>query len=839
MFKSKISLSIIMVILLCTSLQAYEKGVLEYDHYKIPWVNGTTNLDSMKGLGFVMGWYCPTELFAMYSSAWGLNAYYQAYNQTIEPPAPGVPWYTDLDDAGWIDYAIALMEVRKLAGLGYRFMTTAEKRVISAFCDGINEAIQQIKQVDPDWYDDNLQKYEKHFNSSSGLCIKPVHVLALNLYDFAVPVVLDHVLDASHFPEFGLVKNPIEFVFQSQQWAFVDNDHVPWIQLDTHLLYTPGNYRPFPVQVTTDEVDGPDVGINYFGYNLLGLPFPGDCVRYAREGLSPLAWGFTAHYGDLVDLYVMDYIEDGPGVYKYKWTEDDWVELTKREDIIIDFNEEFEYDDLVIDDVYETLHHGPVVRLNEDTHKVYAIRGCWDRHRNSLNIVREGVGMLKAEDIEQAITVMDETRCLPTGNVVFANGAGDPNGGSPNMLKYILKGPLPDRKGLLHFEDFKYDSKNWVDGFIDGSQGANGKDNIFQRLYDYIELPQDHYRPNDGVNFFINCNCSINHNNPNSSAGSEDPLNLERWLDNEGASLVWGDCLQLRQKRALDLVDYDPNFAVNRDYLIDHFLLDPCQNLAVMLIEDLEDVYIEAIDEITDPYEQAQITAAKTLLEEWRYGDPGDIADDAPASKTSTVMFLFKLWEAYFMADVCEAQKERWEKVFAIPPYRNTIIQEGIELGDPDFCMKTLMALYKAYHNEWNNNDYYPTSESKQWQNHIKFYRETVGTEGGILYPTDGDERTLMLNMPFNFHWFNDIRINANGPGKFIVGDGQSAPVLAKLDPINGITIYYSRAVDSCLEATRIEMNDVVAGHGHKVFDNSCPSTLNWTNRFFEELHPD
>jgi hypothetical protein len=163
--------------------------------------------------------------------------------------------------------------------------------------------------------------------------------------------------------------------------------------MDTHLPYMAGQYAPFLCEVTTDTVEG-EVGINYFGWNLLELPFAGVCVRYARDGLPPMAWGFCAHHGDLVDVYETDLLDDG-GVKKYKWEENSWVALTPREKITIEYPSELagvsQYYD--INEVYETIHHGPVVLCRDQINKVYAFRGCWDldgrEYQQSLNIVRE------------------------------------------------------------------------------------------------------------------------------------------------------------------------------------------------------------------------------------------------------------------------------------------------------------------------------------------------------------------------------------------------------------------------------------------------------------------
>lgn len=223
MLKTKISLSVIIVLALCSGLRGqepYTLDVLEHNLYRVPCVHGQTNRDSMRGLGFVMGWYCPRELCDLYAKAWGYNAYYSK----VLRPQNTEDWRTDLPAPAWDDYTIGLMGVRSIANQAFQDMTAEEKDLLTEFCGGINDAINKIFTEQISWYQSHLKDYEDHFGSP--VAFEPKHIIALNLYDFVVGNFNKYIYN--HFGWFGPNPGEVEhYDWASQMWSFVDNEGIP------------------------------------------------------------------------------------------------------------------------------------------------------------------------------------------------------------------------------------------------------------------------------------------------------------------------------------------------------------------------------------------------------------------------------------------------------------------------------------------------------------------------------------------------------------------------------------------------------------------------------------
>lgn len=835
----KTSLSIVLILCFCTSIIAFERGILETEDYKVPYVHGDNNFDSMKGLGYLMGWYAPKDLYKFYVQAWGLDA---KYNEGAYPTNPDY-WYkkqTDggMDPKGWNDYTVALLELRSLAQYTYSIlMNPNEKLLLSNFCDGINEAIQKLKSEQREWYydeEEGLVRYEEDFPNG----IEPKHFIAYYLHTFIYSSYKGFVYGL--FPDFGpsheeddfIFDNPDYFLMGSQMWSFIDDSGVPWVQMDTHLNYRDvSKYRPFLCQVTTEPVPY-EVGFNYFGWNIFGLPFVGSGVRFpnADEGLDPLAWGFTAHYNDPVDVYKLNCKEDSGRLY-YEWMEGRWVPLTAREPIIIEYednNGNPKY--LCIDEVYETPHHGPVVTF--DTREagvpktiVYASRGCWDVDTSLLNFIKQRSEMLKAANIEEFVEVMNNNKCLPAGNYLIVNGNGDlnPQGEEPVMMRYILGGPRPDRRECISFEGTKENWEFWSRYFLEEKACIDpyGKvqSDVFQHLYDMYDLPQDHNKQGE-VEYFVNCNSSINHNNP-FSGGPTGALNMQANIDAHGRVLVYGDWPTFRQLRAQALVGRE-QFEVDEDHMLGGLLFDKCHNRAMILIDDLVDVCANYLgsSQITQA-ERDKINAAMPLLTSWAEGADEDISailDNAPASKESIKMLLYKLWECYFITHVCKEDFSIYNRIFRspIPDYRETILSMG-----EDFCLDTLRYIAVAYDN-WV--DFETHHLGQAWGNHFRIVRDLGYTD--YTFNTDGDSKVLRSNLPWPPNWYNLLKT-----GIIYAGAGQSSPMLARLDPDyltpDNFKIWYFRAVDSCLDPDMIWDDGNIPNQ--TVFDPSCPSTNSWT----------
>jgi hypothetical protein len=194
------------------------------------------------------------------------------------------------------------------------------------------------------------------------------------------------------------------------------------------------------------------------------------------------------------------------------------------------------------------------------------------------------------------------------------------------------------------------------------------------------------------------------------------------------------------------------------------------------------------------------------------------------------------------MANACGYDEGIWEEIFDLRQYRKSILVKSTELADPDqFCIDTLVALYDAY-TEWES---YPDGSEppyvnmREWRKHYEFWRFT-GAPEPVKFETEGDNKVLLTNNPLYLTgWIDQIRQETSTTGNAVqAGNGQSAPILAKLDPINGITIYYSKAAAPCADMTRQDEEDDVVGNG-KVFDVSCHTTSNWINHFFAQFQVD
>jgi len=450
--------------LILTPVQAYDWGYLETEKYKVPYSHGVNNFDSMKGAGFIQAYHCPEELYRLYAQAWGVNSKYDGGG------CPTGEWYDPqegLDDLGWNDYLVAFLEIRTMADLSYRSMTFYEQRLISSFCEGINDAITTLRSSDPTYFENHIEKYivgTPNYTGDFPAGIQPKHVLALYLYDFIhgdyLNTVIKKVSDSNWGPNASIYDNPNYFSMGSQMWAFIDASGHPLVQMDTHTTYLYGCHRPFVSEVTTDAQVG-EVGINFFGWHLIGLPFMAVGVRYNQgENIPPMAWGFTAHNKDIVDIYHVNcYETDDAYMYQYWPGHPEYnTAITKRRPIVIQYDPSIgnQPASFEITEVYETPHHGPVIRFNSDKTQIYASRGCWDLWVG--NFVRQSYGMLAAASIEDAIGVMQSCRAFPNGSYLFANGDPAP---TQAKLRYQVAGPYPDRRSCFNHESQKASYSYW------------------------------------------------------------------------------------------------------------------------------------------------------------------------------------------------------------------------------------------------------------------------------------------------------------------------------------------------------------------------------------------
>jgi hypothetical protein len=209
--------------------------------------------------------------------------------------------------------------------------------------------------------------------------VQPVHVIAQYFYVYVIAPFYGDVYNL--IEDFGPPKGDEEFdwlfnnrpFLESQMWAFIDDSQPPttWMQMDTQISYEKNyHYRPFVCEVRTLLTSPSDPGINYFGWNLLGLPLMGMGVRYASEGLPAISWGVTAHYYDLVDVYELDYDYDpDEDEYWYKWNPTmipaRYRLLTELDDITVPYFNTVskQLDEVPFLNIFETDKHGPVVKM--------------------------------------------------------------------------------------------------------------------------------------------------------------------------------------------------------------------------------------------------------------------------------------------------------------------------------------------------------------------------------------------------------------------------------------------------------------------------------------------
>ncbi|MFJ5775277.1 penicillin acylase family protein [Streptomyces sp. NPDC093094] len=197
------------------------------------------------------------------------------------------------------------------------------------------------------------------------------------------------------------------------------------------------------------------------GRYIVHLRAPGLNVIGAGEPWNPgismghngrVAFGLTNLPVDQADLYVYDLDPDDHGRYRYR---DGWEELTVRtEEIAVAGGEPREVR-------MEFTRHGPVVRIDAEHHRAYAVRTVWTEPGTSPYL--GSLGLLGAGNSREFVRAARGWR-TPGSNLVYADTHGD-IGWVPAALVPRRRGPGYD--GLLPVPG---DGRFEWDGFHDGAE---------------------------------------------------------------------------------------------------------------------------------------------------------------------------------------------------------------------------------------------------------------------------------------------------------------------------------------------------------------------------------